>query len=100
VNVAVTFRSWLMDTVQVLLVPLHAPDQRVNVEPLEGIAINVTFVCDLNQALHVVPQMIPMGNEMTFPRPVPSLVTLSWWGASTWHPLPDTPVVVTFWRVL
>ena len=41
---AITFCGWLMVTVQVGLVPEHAPPQPVNVEPADGIAVSITWV--------------------------------------------------------
>lgn len=43
VNVAVTERAAVMDTAQVE-VPVHAPLQPVNVDPLAGAAVSVTEV--------------------------------------------------------
>jgi hypothetical protein len=43
-NVAVTDRSALIPTVQVVPVPEHAPLQPVNVEPLVATAVSVTLV--------------------------------------------------------
>ncbi len=52
-----------------------------NFESGEGVAVNVTFVCGAKYGgVHVVPQLIPSGDEVTVPLPVPSLVTLSWNG--------------------
>jgi hypothetical protein len=41
-NVAVTDRAAVIDTVQ-LPVPLHAPLQPANVDPLDAAAVNVTL---------------------------------------------------------
>ncbi len=43
VNVAVTDRAWVIETVHVL-VPLHAPDQPANVEPGLASAVSDTDV--------------------------------------------------------
>jgi hypothetical protein len=43
VNVAVTLRAWLIDTVQPP-VPVHAPLQPVNVWPAAAVAVSVTDV--------------------------------------------------------
>ena len=43
-NVAVTFRAAVIDTVQAVAVPLHAPLQPPNVEPLAAAAVSVTDV--------------------------------------------------------
>ncbi len=42
-NVAVTLRAWVIDTVQ-LPVPVHAPLQPANVEPPAAAAVSVTLV--------------------------------------------------------
>jgi hypothetical protein len=41
-KVAVAVRAWLIVSSQVVCVPLHAPDQPVNVEVDDGSAVNVT----------------------------------------------------------
>jgi hypothetical protein len=75
VNVAVTDAAALIITVQ-FPVPVHAPLQPVKVELASGIAVRVTTVPAVNSALQVVPQVIPVGEEVTVPPPVPVLVTL------------------------
>jgi hypothetical protein len=75
-NVAVTERAAVMDTVQ-LPVPEHAPLQPANVEPLAGAAVRVTDVALAKFALHVPPQLMPEGDDVTVPAPVPARVTLS-----------------------
>jgi hypothetical protein len=77
-NVAVTFRFWVITTVQVGIFPPHAPVHRTNVEPGEGVAVNVTFIWNANPAVHAVPQLIPDGEDTTVPPPLPSLVIVSW----------------------
>ena len=69
-NVAVTLRAWVMLTVQVP-VPEHDPLQPVKVEPVVGVAVRVTLVPVLNEALQVAPQEIPVGLLVTVPVPVP-----------------------------
>jgi hypothetical protein len=75
-NVAVTARAAVMDTVQAP-VPVHAPLQPVNVEPLAAAAESVTDVPLAKFALHVVPQLTPAGDEVTVPAPLPAFVTAS-----------------------
>jgi hypothetical protein len=53
------------------------PDQPANVEPLFAIAVSVTDAPLLNDALHVVPQLIPEGLLVTVPKPVPLNCTVS-----------------------
>jgi hypothetical protein len=74
VKVAVTEVAAFTVTVHVP-VPLHAPLQPVNVEAPSGAAVRVTTVPESNGALHVVPQLIPAGLEVTVPFPVPALLT-------------------------
>ena len=75
-NVAVTLREALIVTVHVP-VPVHAPLQPANVDPPVGDAVRLTTVPDVNEALHVDPQLIPADAEVTVPDPVPALVTVS-----------------------
>jgi hypothetical protein len=56
-------------------VPLHPPDQPVNVDPEEGVAVNVTAVWSLKLAVQVDPQLIPEGLLLTAPEP--TLVTVT-----------------------
>lgn len=58
-------------------VPLQAPDQPANVEPVPAVAVSVTDVPMPKLALHVVPQLIPEGLLVTVPVPVPTLCTVS-----------------------
>ena len=44
VKVAVTLRAWVMDTVQVPVPEHPPPDQPVNVDPEEAVAVRVTLV--------------------------------------------------------
>jgi hypothetical protein len=53
-------------------VPLHAPDQPVNVDPVAGVAVSVTAVPLAKLALHVWPQSMPPGALLTLPDPVPA----------------------------
>src|SRR2546430_889023 len=76
VKVAVTLGACVMLTVQEP-VPLHpAPRQLSNVESLAATAVSVTLGLELNGALHVLPQVIPVGLEVTVPLPVPSFTTV------------------------
>jgi hypothetical protein len=74
-NVAVTEVADATMMLQVP-VPLHAPDQPANVEPVAGVAVRVTAVPAVKLALHVWPQLIPAGVLLTVPEPVPALTTL------------------------
>jgi hypothetical protein len=74
--VAVTEREAVIDTVQ-LPVPLQAPLQPANVEPLAGAAVSVTDVPLEKFVVHVEPQLMPLGLDVTVPLPVPARVTLN-----------------------
>ena len=75
-KLAVTARAAVIETVQAA-VPVHAPLQPVNVEPLAAAAERVTDVPLEKLALHALPQLTPAGDEVTVPAPVPVFVTLS-----------------------
>jgi len=75
-NVAVTDVSAFMVTVQVL-VSEHAPDQPPKDAPELAVAVRVTIVPPLNEALQVTPQLMPAGLLVTVPTPVPAGVTVS-----------------------
>jgi hypothetical protein len=77
-KVAVTDRAAVIETVQVP-VPVQAPLQPANVEPLAAEAVSVTEVPLAKLALHVLPQLIPVGDELTVPVPVPARVTVRVW---------------------
>jgi hypothetical protein len=51
-------------------VPLHAPDQPVNVWPLFGVAVSVIEVPALNEAEQVPGHEMPAGDEVTLPLPL------------------------------
>ena len=75
-NVALTACTTLIVTVHVP-VPVQAPLQPVNVEPVAGVAVKVTDVPLANEAAHVAPQEIPVGALLTVPLPVPDLVMVN-----------------------
>jgi hypothetical protein len=52
------------------------PLQPAKVEPLAGLAVSVTTCPLVKLALHVAPQLIPEGLEVTVPLPVPTLVAV------------------------
>jgi hypothetical protein len=58
-------------------VALHAPDQPANAEPVAGDGVRVTMEPAPKRALHVVPQLMPVGFDATVPDPVPLLATVS-----------------------
>jgi hypothetical protein len=74
-NFADTAVSALMLTLQVP-VPLHPPDQALNVAFVPGAAVRVTAVPAEKVAVHVDPQSMPAGLLVTVP--VPEVATISW----------------------
>jgi hypothetical protein len=76
--VAVTARAAVIETVQAA-VPVQAPLHPANVEPLAAEAVKVTEVPLAKLALQVAPQLMPAGDEVTVPVPVPALVTVRVW---------------------
>ena len=77
---AVTLLAAVILTVQVLLLPVQAPDQPIKVEPEAGVAVNVTLLLVAKLAEQVAPQLIPVGKLVTVPVPVPDLPTVSRFG--------------------
>src|SRR5438105_695564 len=76
-KVAVT--DWFAFMVRVQVpVPLQAPDQPAKNAPLAGVAVSLTLVPELNDALHVGAQLIPVGLLVTVPVEVPASCTESW----------------------
>jgi hypothetical protein len=76
VKVAVILRACTMLTMHEP-VPLHpSPFQPVKVDPLAGAAVSVMLVPKSKRALHVLPQLIPMGLLVTVPLPVPAWLTV------------------------
>jgi hypothetical protein len=76
-NVAVTLRSALIAT-EHAPVPVHAPDQPVNVEPDAGVAVRATVLAELKSAPQVDGQLMPDGELVTVPDPAPDVVTVRW----------------------
>lgn len=68
-NVAVTEAAVLTTQAPVPVQP--PPFQPVKVDPLSAVAVSVTVTILEKLALHVAPQSIEGGVEMTFPVPVP-----------------------------
>ncbi len=66
-------------TVQVP-VPLHAPDHPVKALPTAAVADSTTEVPDRNDDVHVAPQLMPAGLDVTVPEPLPLFDTVSVYG--------------------
>src|SRR5213080_4433646 len=76
-KVAVTVVAAETVTTQVP-VPEHPPPlQPLKVEPVAGLAVSVTAVPLVKLAEQVAPQVIPAGELVTVPLPVPTLLTVS-----------------------
>src|SRR6266540_578387 len=75
-KVAVTDRAAVMERAHVP-VPLHEPLHPANVEPPAALAVSVTAAPLAKPALHVLPQLMPAGEEVTVPLPDPDFVTVS-----------------------
>ena len=79
-NVAVTPAAADTTTVQVAAVPLQLPaDQPAKMEPVPAAAVRVTEVPEAKFAAQVDPQLIPAGEEVTAPDPLPLFFTVSVW---------------------
>jgi hypothetical protein len=63
--------------VHVAVVPLHAPDQPAKDDRASGVAVSVTDVSMGKFAKHVLPQLIPVGDDVTSPPPAPVLATFN-----------------------
>ena len=79
-KLAVTLRDWLIETVHDSDVPVHAPLQPANLEPVAGTALSVTEVPAFRTLLQVLPQSMPAAPALTTPLPTPVLVTDSVYG--------------------
>ncbi|MCB0862107.1 MAG: hypothetical protein KDB66_02710 [Solirubrobacterales bacterium] len=74
-NEAVTDLASLIVTLQVP-VPVQAPDQPVNDEPVPAVGVNVTSVPKSKSAVQLEPQFTPAGAEVTVPEPAPDFETV------------------------
>lgn len=79
INIAVTLCAWLIVTMHVPLVAVHAPLQPAKREPLLGVALNVTTVPALKLAEQVEGHIMLSGGLVltTVPVPAPLSVTVS-----------------------
>jgi hypothetical protein len=69
-KVAVTFASALK-VIEQAPVPLHDPPQPVNVDPLDGVGVKLIDVPAAKVAVQLAPQLIPAGELVIVPDPVP-----------------------------
>src|SRR5262245_65859179 len=77
VKVAVTDVAPITVTTHVPVPVQPPPLQPVKVDPATGAAVRVTMVPDVNETEQVVPQLMPAGELVTEPPPVPALLTVS-----------------------
>ena len=75
--------------------PEHAPLQPAKVDPGAGVGVRVTTVPVGKLALHVGPQSMPGGEDVTVPLPLPAFVTVRVWVP----PPPPAKVAVTSFGV-
>ena len=80
-KVAVTVFAASIVTVQ-LPVPVHAPVQPPNVELPSAVALRFTTVPALYASEQSAPQLIPAGEEVTVPLPLPALLTVKLLGCT------------------
>jgi hypothetical protein len=76
-KVAVTIRSAVMATLQVVPLVLSQPAQPANVKPASGDAVSDTAVPESSEALQAAPQLIAPPAPVTVPVPLPPFSTLS-----------------------
>ena len=84
INVALTVVVFSAVMVHVPVPEQPPPDQPPKTEPAAGVAVRVTSVPFVNPALHVVPQSMPDGEDVTVPAPFfwYALVTVTMTGPS------------------
>ena len=58
-------------------VPLHAPPQPVNVEPVAAAGVSVTIAPESKLNVHVAPHEMPAGADVIVPVPLPPFVIVS-----------------------
>src|SRR4051794_34439856 len=75
-NVAVTDRAASRVTVQVGVVPLHAPDHPVKKLPPPGMAVSCTVVPRRKDSVQSAPQLMPAGLLLTNPAVPPASWTV------------------------
>ena len=84
-NVADTDLSAVMESVQVLPEPAHAPDQPANTLLASAAAVKVTDEFCVNAAVQTEPQLMPAGELVTLPLPVPRRETVTLFRVSLGH---------------
>jgi len=72
VTVVLAFKTTVQGTF-----PEHAPDHPLNVTFAAGVAVSTTLVPGENEAVHVLPQLMPAGLLVTIPVPFPVSETVS-----------------------
>jgi hypothetical protein len=93
VKLAVTVVAALIVTTQVPVPEQPPPLQPLKVDPAAATAVNVTWVPKLNEVEHTAPQLMPAGELLTVPAPLPDLFTVR---AKDWTTKPAVTVVAAF----
>jgi hypothetical protein len=76
-KVAVTVVLAVRVKVQVVVALVHPPLNPAETEPGAAVAVRVTDVPEAKEPEQVAPQLIPAGEEVTVPVPVPDFVRVS-----------------------
>jgi len=79
VKSAVTAAAAVILTVHVPVPAQPPPLQPEKIEPVFAVAVRVTDVPYANEAVQVEPQLIPEGELVIVPAPVPALLTVKVW---------------------
>jgi hypothetical protein len=77
VKVAVTDAAAFSVTAQLPVPVQPAPDHPANIEVTDGATVRVTRVPAAKLAAQVAPQLMPAGDEVTVPVPVPAGTTVN-----------------------
>jgi hypothetical protein len=77
VNVAVTAFAIVIGTTHDAVPVQPPPLQPVNDEPADGVALSVTIVPKSKSSVQSLPQLMPVGDEVTVPVPLPAFITVS-----------------------
>jgi hypothetical protein len=93
VKLAVTVVAALIVTTQVPVPEQPPPLQPLKVDPAAATAVNVTWVPKLNEVEHAAPQLMPAGELLTVPVPLPDPFTVR---AKDWTTKPAVTVVAAF----
>jgi len=76
-------------------ITLHDPAQLVNVDPVAAVAVSHTVESTVKLAEQVAPQLIPAGDDVTVPDPVPARIAVT-----ATVPLANVAVTVRDWLMV